>query len=245
MDYKIIYKKLIESRKLFERKKGDGTLYEKHHIIPKCLGGSNDIKNLILLTPKEHFIAHYLLIEMYEGGDRKKMYYAFWRMCNRQNVIRVSSRQYEYGRKCAIEAATGRKQSEETKTKLSTIRKTQIFSKESQLKKGETLKKLYAEGKKVWMHGKNHTEQWKQEMSEKMSGRIMPEYDKSEIVKNMTENNPMKLKKNRDAMSQRMKGKEPWNKGKVIETTCPHCGKKGNYRIMPRWHFENCKVLNL
>ncbi len=24
-------------------------------------------------------------------------------------------------------------------------------------------------------------------------------------------------------------------------TTCPHCGKVGGYRTMPRWHFNNCK----
>lgn len=33
-------------------------------------------------------------------------------------------------------------------------------------------------------------------------------------------------------------------KKQVIETiqiTCPHCGKTGGNRIMPRYHFDNCK----
>lgn len=39
-----------------------GTSYhERHHIIPKCCGGSNNEENLIDLYAKEHFIAHKLL----------------------------------------------------------------------------------------------------------------------------------------------------------------------------------------
>lgn len=34
---------------------------ERHHIVPKCLGGSSNQDNLIDLTAKEHFLAHYLL----------------------------------------------------------------------------------------------------------------------------------------------------------------------------------------
>ena len=35
--------------------------YEKHHIVPKSLGGSNDSSNLVLLTFPEHVQAHKLL----------------------------------------------------------------------------------------------------------------------------------------------------------------------------------------
>lgn len=38
---------------------------EKHHINPRCLGGSNDNENLVLLTPEEHFVAHQLLVKIY------------------------------------------------------------------------------------------------------------------------------------------------------------------------------------
>ena len=27
----------------------------------------------------------------------------------------------------------------------------------------------------------------------------------------------------------------------TVEVTCPHCGKVGGNRIMPRYHFDNCK----
>lgn len=41
---------------------------ERHHIIPRCMGGSDEAKNLVRLTPEEHFIAHLLLIKIHPGA---------------------------------------------------------------------------------------------------------------------------------------------------------------------------------
>ncbi len=41
----------------------DGMYKERHHIIPRCLGGSNNKDNLIDLYPEEHYDAHRLLFE--------------------------------------------------------------------------------------------------------------------------------------------------------------------------------------
>lgn len=49
---------------------------EKHHIIPKCLGGLNDKTNLVNLTGREHFICHHLLTKMTEGRNRQRMWFA-------------------------------------------------------------------------------------------------------------------------------------------------------------------------
>jgi len=38
---------------------------ELHHIIPKCLGGENTKENLVLLTAREHYIAHLLLSKIF------------------------------------------------------------------------------------------------------------------------------------------------------------------------------------
>ena len=65
MNYLQQYNNLIASRKLLLRKKGEGTYYEKHHINPKWLGGNDTKDNLILLTAKEHFIAHLLFPNFY------------------------------------------------------------------------------------------------------------------------------------------------------------------------------------
>jgi hypothetical protein len=49
---------------------------ELHHIVPQSMGGSNDKENLVELSAREHFICHWLLINMTEGEDRSKMLYA-------------------------------------------------------------------------------------------------------------------------------------------------------------------------
>lgn len=57
---------------------------EKHHIIPKCLGGSDDEINLVDLTPEEHYLAHQLLVKIYP--EHKQLAYAANMMCsNRPN----------------------------------------------------------------------------------------------------------------------------------------------------------------
>lgn len=66
MNYKLIYEKLVTTRKSrgLDKNKLDG-YFEKHHILPKCLGGDNSPDNLVLLTSKEHILAHRLLVEIY------------------------------------------------------------------------------------------------------------------------------------------------------------------------------------
>lgn len=49
---------------------------EKHHIIPKSLGGSNNKDNLVALTAREHFVCHLLLTRITTGEARKKMVFA-------------------------------------------------------------------------------------------------------------------------------------------------------------------------
>jgi 5-methylcytosine-specific restriction endonuclease McrA len=72
---------------------------EKHHIIPRSLGGTDDRSNLVILTAKEHFICHLLLTRMTVGLDKRSMWHAAWNMINQRRVYqqryKVSSRMYE------------------------------------------------------------------------------------------------------------------------------------------------------
>lgn len=63
MNYRKVYESIVSPKP--HRYKGDGTYYERHHILPKCMGGDNSKENLVLLTAREHFIAHRLLIRVY------------------------------------------------------------------------------------------------------------------------------------------------------------------------------------
>jgi hypothetical protein len=57
------------------------TYIERHHIIPKSLGGNNSKDNLVDLTAREHFVCHLLLPKMTIGQSQIKMFHAAWRMC--------------------------------------------------------------------------------------------------------------------------------------------------------------------
>lgn len=85
MNYKKIYLQLIEKAKNANRIKLNRTnenyvFYENHHIIPKAEGGLNTDENMVLLTPKEHYIAHLLLAKI---TGTKSQIFAFNLMSNR------------------------------------------------------------------------------------------------------------------------------------------------------------------
>jgi len=74
----------------------DNIYTEKHHIIPKSLGGSNLQTNLIILTLREHFVCHWLLTKMFDNKNNKiKMHHALWNMINTRKNVKISSRLYE------------------------------------------------------------------------------------------------------------------------------------------------------
>lgn len=56
------------------------TNFEKHHIIPKSLGGSNEPTNIVKLTYRQHWLIHYLLIKLTTGDAKRKMCWALHRM---------------------------------------------------------------------------------------------------------------------------------------------------------------------
>ena len=72
MDYSKIYKDLISKARKSKRIKSDDNYYEDHHIIPRCLGGGNDVDNMVLFTAREHYVAHRLLTKIHpESFDLK------------------------------------------------------------------------------------------------------------------------------------------------------------------------------
>jgi hypothetical protein len=79
MDYRATYNRLIERAR-------DRTLVgysERHHIVPRCMGGDDSPENKVRLTPEEHFVAHKLLVRMYPGNI--KLVWAAVAMTNATN----------------------------------------------------------------------------------------------------------------------------------------------------------------
>lgn len=106
MNYKKHYDLLIE--KANKRVLLNGYT-EKHHVVPKCMGGTNNKENLVCLTAREHYISHWLLHKIYP--DNRKLIYALHRMMygitTCKNII-IPSRDYSKIRKMVSEACTGK-----------------------------------------------------------------------------------------------------------------------------------------
>lgn len=63
MNYTLVYLKLMVRAR--ERMLSPNIYVEKHHIIPLCVGGADAPHNIAILTGREHYIAHQLLVKMY------------------------------------------------------------------------------------------------------------------------------------------------------------------------------------
>lgn len=119
---------------------------EKHHIIPRSFGGVDDQSNLVVLTAREHFIAHLLLTRMTTGMDKSRMFLAVRRMCHWSKYnprdYTISSRMFEHIKHNAIQyfiglpsVRKGAKHSEESKQKIRDKRALQVFTPEHHAKR--------------------------------------------------------------------------------------------------------------
>lgn len=100
MDYERVYRELIADR----RGKQTGLVVrERHHVLPRCLGGSDAADNLVDLTPGDHLFAHVLLARIHGGvlatvalwmlnqqkyqGRRSRSHFTFLRQGARQHML--------------------------------------------------------------------------------------------------------------------------------------------------------------
>jgi hypothetical protein len=230
MNYKIIYESLCEKAKFeyeyrIERKNNHNFYYEGHHILPKCLGGKGkygDYKheNIVLLTAKEHFIAHLLLCEIYPKSDKLKM--AVYSMCNQnKNGVRyrVSSRTYE---RLKIQYIKILKTIPKTQQHLEAIK--QAINKPSVKKaKSDKLKNV----KKTEDHINNLKKRWQ---NEETRIKIV------ESMKKAYENDKVRDNRTSAILANEKIRSSP-------DVTCPHCNKIGKRAYLAPHHFNRCKAL--
>jgi hypothetical protein len=94
MNYQKIYDTLIH--KAMNRVLSDYT--EKHHIVPRCLGGLDHLENIACLTPEEHYLAHQLLTKIHPKN--KGLAKAAHMMC----IGRPTNKYYGWIRRRFVEA---------------------------------------------------------------------------------------------------------------------------------------------
>lgn len=101
MNYSRIYDVIINrayaaNRVRYEKTDERYIYYEKHHIIPRCMGGTDDKTNLVLLLPGEHYVAHQLLVKMHPHNY--KLLSALVKMTGKpsRNHSRISNKMYSW-----------------------------------------------------------------------------------------------------------------------------------------------------
>jgi len=265
MNYQKIYDDLISRAKQENRKKvKGGTYYENHHIIPKCLGGKDEKQNMVLLTGREHFIAHKLLVELHPNNS--KIFYAVWIMTLRSNgrEYLIGSREYERLRVAFSDNFSGDNHplkgkqawnngvpmTDEAKIKLSIKFKGKKREKEAVKKQLETNKLKYPNG-----------ENYKGNLGKTIDRSVVEKQRKSNTGKKRSKSFCENMSKNRVGSGNPMYNKKPWNKNLALseahrgklksqwngreKVICPYCGKIGHTNGMTRYHFENCKLKSI
>ena len=188
---------------------------ENHHIIPKCLDGSDETNNFVLLTYREHYIVHYLLTKM---NNSIKLKNALWQMSFKNKNKYFNSHIYEAARKDYIIRISGDNHWSKTTEFKNNL------SKSWTKKRKDNFKKLVS-GDNHWTKSKDMTEH-----SKLMRSFINKEEMSKQASERWKTNNPMfnpeiskKLKKPKETVK------------------CPYCDKIGGKPVMMRYHFEKCK----
>lgn len=153
------------------------TVYcERHHIKPRSFGGSDKPNNIVILTFREHFLAHWLLTKFVKGVEKRGMCYALVRMCNSFGRRVVAGWQYDIARRANTVAGTGRKKSKEECVQISIRNLGNQYAKGHQNAKGmrhtDEMKKFYRErmlGVQL-AKGMRHTEETKLHLSKLNKG---------------------------------------------------------------------------
>lgn len=103
MNYQKIYNDFIENRKI-KKVKGYS---EKHHILPRCLGGTDEKQNLIILFASDHLFAHLLLARVYGWsmwfGLKAMLEMASWSNKDRISTNKSKRFHFEIARKRVAE----------------------------------------------------------------------------------------------------------------------------------------------
>lgn len=253
MNYQRIYDCIIQKARSENRQKGKGVYYEAHHIIPKCIGGEGTCRewrshpNIVLLTAREHFVCHWLLIRIYPNDI--SLLYAFDLMC----VVSVSHKKNRI-----IPSSRVIKEIKESKSRL---------GKGSKFKKEQSLRFLGIPRQKIICPhcgkegGTGNMQRWHFDncLESKNTNRIKKGYEKAKERKcphcefvgkgaNMQKwhfDNCLSKSGNENLkrhLPESARLKLLGVKQKIVE--CPHCKKNGGEHAMKGWHFDKCKYKN-
>lgn len=224
---------------------------EKHHIIPRCMGGTDESDNIVSLTAEEHFLAHLLLVKIHPSntslwyaanmmGNRNNKHYGWVKKRHAENARNLrQGKTYEeiMGEETAIKTRDKKRtQGLENNPMLGRTHTTEARKKMSDAWKNRDPDTFSSYGRK----GKKHSEHTKQKMKDAIQRRKEEDYEAFIEEQRRRASNP---KKKKDGYFQ---PKSEGTKRKMAESArkrerypCKYCGKmitKPNIRNHERTH---------
>lgn len=141
---------------------------EKHHIIPRCMNGTDDADNLVALSARQHFVCHLLLTKMVNQEPYlSKLKYAAILLCTVHDQ-KISSKVYETLKTNIKQTPEWiKKRTSGLKGRVSPTKGKPAWNRgvpvtdEAKRKASESLK-----GKPAWNKGKTHPDEVKKRISE-------------------------------------------------------------------------------
>jgi hypothetical protein len=150
--YKFWYDSIIQKAKV----RNLSGYKEKHHILPRCLGGKDNQENLVELTAREHFIVHMLLCKFTKGQAKRSMLYAFKCMC----YYKKDGRNYKINSRIAQKLRSELKFSKNHKINLSLVKKGKPSNRKGKKASDKTKLRI-----KKALSGKKHSQKHKDTLS--------------------------------------------------------------------------------
>ena len=166
---------------------------EEHHVVPKCMLGTDEKNNLVLLTYREHILAHLLLYAIYP--DIKGLFLSFCFLIEVKDRRNCFDTEIKVDLLVLEELKTGKSQlmrgdknpmkNPEVAKKVSNFKKFQepFFKgkhhseQTKQILREKTLS-LNWKGENHPMYGKKHTDETRKKISDKLKGELHPLYGK-------------------------------------------------------------------
>lgn len=206
---------------------------EIHHIIPRCMYGTNDTNNLVKLTPREHYVVHQLLVKMYPNNDL--LIYAVHLMSGDAHYR--NNRSYSWARKKFTEQHSKRMKGKNTgpQTPAHVAKRAAALKGKPSKLKGRILSPDRIKKQSDARRGKGSTLKGRKQSPEHVAKKAAARRGKSSTLKGRTLSAETKKK-----ISESCKGK----RGPQVKLTCPYCDKTSGATVMKRWHFDNCKLVN-
>ena len=220
---------------------------ERHHVIPKSVGGNDDPGNLVNLTAREHFICHWLLTKIYTGKEKYQMLSAL------RGMRRENTKQQRYNTKITARVYNNLKEEWSIKhgklmmtdknkmrgnthtAKVKEIIRQKNTGKKLTLEQVENLRKA-----KVGKKREPFSQEWLDNMSKAHTGERNGMYNKKHT-------DEAKEKQREKAIGRKQSAETIQRKADAVRGSkrekklCPHCSQLIAVNTYPRFHGDQCR----